>query len=150
MLTTIRRYVRAFGLALRFTLRGEKPPLLQVRERYPQLAAWWEQTAQLTAAVERAAQAHHLDAETLKVHVDKRDISMATILATVKYHAEREYPYLLAHNDQYDQMTLQALNMNDRYWVMRLAESVDPPLKTRVEALSFHLEQLPIQNSQQV
>ena len=147
MLATVERYVRAFVVALRFTLRGEKPPLLQVRERYPQVAAWWEQTVKLISVVEGAAKANHLDAAALKVHVDKRDVSMATILATVKFHAEREYPYLLMRSDQFDQMTLQALNMNDRYLILRLAETVDASLKAPVDALSTHLEQIPLQNS---
>jgi hypothetical protein len=127
MLTTIRRYLCAFVIA--------------------QLAAWWEQTVKLIGVIERTAQANQVDAAALKVHVDKRDLSMATILATVKFHAEREYPYLLANHEQYDQMTIQALNLNDRYLILRLAESVNPPLKAPVDALSEHLQQPPLQIS---
>lgn len=139
----IRRYGRAFIVALRLTLRGEKPPLLQVRDRYPHLAAWWDQTAALVSAVERAAAASGIDPEQVKIHADKRDVAMATILRTVRYHAEHEYPYLFAHNDQYDSLMLQAINLNDRYLVMRLSEAVDAPVKPALEALAAHLLALP-------
>ena len=52
MFANVRRYVRAFVLALRFTLRGEKPPLLKLREAHPQLAAWWTQTIRLISTIE--------------------------------------------------------------------------------------------------
>ena len=78
-----------------------------------------------SAAVERAAAAQSLDTASLIIHADKRDVSMKTILATVKYHAEREYPYLIVQNDQYSPMTLQAINLNDRYLIMQLAKSVE-------------------------
>ena len=143
MIAAIRRYVRAFVLALQFTVRGEKPPLLQAREAHPQFAQWWAQTIRLVEAVERAAAANHVNAQTLTIHVDKRDVRMATILAGVKYHARSEYPYLLVHGDPYERMTVQALNLNDRYLVVRLAEALDAPVKTAVEALSAHLEALP-------
>lgn len=144
MIRMIRRYGRAFRLALRFTLRGEQPPLLQVRDQHPQLAAWWDQTSALVAAVESAAAAHGLDPAALRVHADKRQVSMATILATVKYHAESEYPYLLAQGEQYAIITLQATNLNDRYLVLKLAEAVDEPLKAPVEALNSHLATPPL------
>jgi len=139
MILTIRRYVRAFVVALQFTLRGEKPPLLQVRERQPELVAWWERTITLVDAVEQAAAAQGLDQAKIIVHADKRDVSMKTILATVKYHAEREYPYLIVQNDQYSPMTLQAINLNDRYLVMQLANRIEVPIKTSIETLSDHL-----------
>ena len=143
MISTIRRYVRAFVVALRFTLRGEKPPLLQVRERQPQLVAWWERTLELIGEIERAAAAQGIDSAGLTVHVDKRDLSMKTILATVKYHAEREYPYLAVQNDQFSPMTLQAINLNDRYLIMQLEKRVEGHTKTIIETLSAHLGNLP-------
>ena len=143
MVAMMKRYIRAFVLALRFTLRGEQPPLLQVRERQPELVAWWQRTIQLVSEVERAAAAQGVDGTKLMIHADKRDVSMKTILATVKYHAEREYPYLIVQNDQYSPMTLQALNLNDRYLIMKLVNEVDTSLKTVVEALNAHLGDLP-------
>ena len=137
-------------LALRFTLRGEKPPLLQVRDRQPDLVAWWERTLTLVAEIERAAAAQSLDTATLKIHADKRDVSMKTILATVKFHAEREYPYLIVQNDQYSPMTLQALNLNDRYLLMQLSKSISPSLIGRIKELNDHLGMLPAAEGSEV
>ena len=150
MIATMKRYLRAFVLALRFTLRGEQPPLLQVRERQPELVAWWECTLQLVGEVERAAAAQGVDGAKIMIHADKRDVSMNTILATVKYHAEREYPYLIVQNDQYSPMTLQAINLNDRYLIMKLVNAVDGNLKGSVEALNAHLGELPPSEPQEV
>lgn len=146
MLTTIRKYVRAFFTALRYTLRGEKPPLLRVRDQYPQLAAWWTQTSALVDAVERAADANGIDAaarKILMIHVDKRDISAATILASIRYHAEREYPYMLAQSGNFNSLTLQATNLNDQYLALRLGENMPERVKPAVNALAVHLQQLP-------
>lgn len=145
MLTSIRKYVKAFVVALRLTLRGEKPPLLRVRDEYPDLAAWWSETVVLVKAIERAADANGLDAAArakFTVHVDSRDVSMATILSTIRYHAEHEYPFLMAHNDEFNPVTLQAININDRFLILRLNETVAETLKPSVKALSDHLEKL--------
>ncbi len=146
MIANIRRYGRAFLVALRLTLRGEKPPLLHVRDQHPQLAGWWDQTIRLVEAVESAAAANSVDAAALTVHADRRSVSMATILAAIKYHAEREYPYLLAQNSQYAAITIQATNLNDRHLALLLLDIVDERLKAQVEALNAHLAVPPIDN----
>lgn len=145
MLQNIRRYARAFVLALRYTIRGEKPPLLQVHDQHPDLSAWWAQTIKLVSAVEAEAAATGIDPAAVKLHIDKRDISMKTILATVRFHAERDYPYLLAHSDQFDAMTLHATNLNDRYLVLQLANNAPLSIKPAVDALNTHLASLPSQ-----
>jgi hypothetical protein len=144
MIQTIRRYARAFVLALRFTLRGEKPPLLKLREEQPDLAAWWRESVVLVEAIERAAVEHGVDPATVKLRVDRRDISMKTILATIRYHAERDYPYLIAHHDEHDQLALQSINLNDRYLVMQLGKHVQEVLKPAIEALGQHLAEPPL------
>lgn len=146
MIAKMKRYGRAFVLALRFTLRGEKPPILQVRDEHRQLAAWWDQTIKLVEAVERAAAANGINSATMTIHADRRDVSMATILSAVKFHAEREYPYLMAQNDPYAALTIQATNLNDRYLVMQLSKAVDARLQTPVEALAQHLAAVPSDN----
>ena len=143
LLSRIRRYLKALTLALRYTLRGDKPPLLKVRQQYPALSAWWDKTVHLVEAVERKASASQIDPAQFILHVDRRDISMATILQTVKYHAGREFPYLMAHDDPYGAITLQATNFNDRYLVQQLVQQIDEPLKGSVEALAQHLGNMP-------
>lgn len=144
MFANIRRYGKAFVVALRYTLRGEKPPLLAMRDERPELAAWWAQTIALVEAIERAAADNQTDTKTLTVRADRRDVSMATILGTIRFHAERDYPYLIAHNDQHDYLAMEALNLNDRYLVLQLANAVDDPLKTSVNALVEHLAEPPV------
>ena len=68
---------------------------------------------------------------------------MKTILAAVKYHAEREYPYLIVQNDPYSPMTLQAINLNDRYLITELMKKTDAKVKESIEILSNHLGALP-------
>lgn len=143
MIANLKRYSRAFFIALKFTLRGQKPPLLQVRDQHPQLAAWWDHTIVLTTALESAARAQGIDSVRLTIRADRRDVSMATILAAVRYHAESEYPYLLAQGDEYGSLTVQATNLNDRYLVMALENAIDERLKPSVHALSAHLALLP-------
>lgn len=146
LIATLRRYGRAFLLALRFTLRGEKPPVITARERAPQLTAWMDQTVVLANALESAAHAQGIDPAQLIVRVDRRDLSMATIVATIRFHAEREYPYLLVQNDEYAPLTVQATNLNDRYLIMQLARTADVRLKDSVNALAEHLSILPVNN----
>ena len=97
----------------------------------------------LVDAVEREAAAQNLDPAKLLIHADKRDVSMKTILAAVKYHAEREYPYLIVQNDPYSPMTLQAINLNDRYLITELMKKTDAKVKESIEILSNHLGALP-------
>jgi hypothetical protein len=139
----IRRYARAFLLALQYTLRGEKPPLLRVRDQYPVITAWLDQTVRLVEEIESAAAAAGVDAKTLIVRADRRNVSMETILAAVKFHAKREYPSLMVHGDEFSPLTVQATNLNDRFLVMQLTKALEPPLKSAVEALADHLAALP-------
>lgn len=148
LFSAAKRYLRALVLALRYTLRGEKPPLLHVRDQYPDLTAWWNETIRRVEAVEHYASDSGIDPAGLILHIDRRDISMATILQTVKYHAQREYPYLLAHGDPHSAITLHATNLNDRYLVQQLAQQVEASLKPSVEALGEHLGNMPGNSSQ--
>jgi hypothetical protein len=139
----LRRYARAFWIALKYTLRGEKPPLLRVRDQYPVITAWLDETVRRVAAVEQAAADEGVDSKTLTVRVDRRDVSMETILATVKFHAKREYPSLIVNADDHSPLTVHATNHNDRYLVLQLANALQPPLKDAVDALAAHLATLP-------
>ena len=142
------RYARAFFGALRMTLRGELPPALRVHQQYPELSAWWAGTIASVDAVIAAAEAHGVDKarrESLLLHSEKRDVSMATILGGVRFHAEREFPHLMRVNGNYNALAIYATNMNDRYLVLRLAQAdeLPAPVREAVEALATHLEQVP-------
>ena len=138
----IARYLRAFVGALRMTLRGETftPP-------YPELSAWAEKATQLVEAVYEAADTNDLPKskrETLILHLEKRDISMETILATVRHHSRQEYIRLMRDSTHHSQVAIYASNMNDRYRVAELGEKVGSvPVKVAISALSQHLDAIP-------
>lgn len=142
------QYIRAFFLALRMTLRGEKPE----KTAYMRLLEWLEAGPKQVQNVFTAADQEGLDENARKritVTVDGRTQSMQTILATVAYHTKQEYPHLLQNVDSHAITAIYATNMNDQYSVRRLAQldrlqgtHVQPAL----EALAQHLEQIPPSN----
>lgn len=147
-MNTVGRYVRAFFGALRLTIRGELPPGLRVHQQYPELSAWWAGTIAGVDAVIAAADAHGFDKarrESLVLHIEKRDVSMATILAGVRFHAEKEFPHLMRVEGNYNALAIYATNMNDRYLVLRLGQAEELPAAVReaVEGLAAHLENAP-------
>jgi hypothetical protein len=138
----IRRYLRAFVGALRMTLRGET-----ITPQYPELIGWIEETTRRVDAVYEAAEASGLckaEREALILHLDKRDISMETILATVRHHSTQEYRRLVRDSTQHTFVAIHASNLNDRYRVAALGEKVESlEVKVTINALSQHLEAIP-------
>jgi hypothetical protein len=139
------RYVRAFFVALRMTIRGEKPkpapdvPLIAWINRTPQLVAEIYDTAE-RKGLNRAAR------EKIVVRLDGRDMSMQTVLAAVEYHARQEYPYLLQNLTQHSVMAVYASNMNDQYHVMKLYDEQivrEPAVREAITRLSEHLNAIP-------
>lgn len=142
----IRRYLRAFIGALRLTLRGQTVPPLT--KRYPNLSAWWRGISERTNAVIAAADANGLPKsarEALVLRVEGRDMSMETILAAARYHAEQELPALMRREDDFSYLTLQAIVMNDRFLAQKLAQSaaLPAPVKAAAADLAAHFEALP-------
>ncbi|MFO7322806.1 MAG: hypothetical protein DIU68_013840 [Chloroflexota bacterium] len=119
------------------------------RGPYPRLSAWARQTRDLVRDVIVAANAVGIDEarrRALLLHIDHRDISMETILATIRYHAAEEYPYLLRHESSQNLLALHATNLNDRYFVLQLTRTEAlqvEPLISRLEALRSHLDNVP-------
>jgi hypothetical protein len=116
---------------------------------YPALSAWARRTRDLVSRVYVAANAAGFDQarrQALILHLDRRNISMETILAVVRYHAAQEYPYLLGQQSQQNILTVEALNLNDRYLVLRLSQDAAlqaEPLRARLAALREHLDRMP-------
>lgn len=139
------RYWAAFRQALRLTLRGQKPPALQ----HPQLLAWVRQLAALVDAVYVAADQTQLDRarrQALTLRLDGRVMSVETVLAAVRFHAYEEYPSLLRSGLPTNRLGIHASNMNDQYWISRLAELPElqsPPLAGALQRLAAHLNNLP-------
>lgn len=142
----LQRYWRAFVGALRMTLRGEVAQTMQ--ERYPHLSLWLRSTVKLTDAACAAADANGLPKaarEAFKLRIEGRDVSMETILATVRFHADQELPTLMRRPDDFNYVTLQATLMNDHFLVSRLAqaESLPADVRAAVNALTVHVQNLP-------
>lgn len=137
--------LRAFWLAVRFTLRGEKPPALQ----HPQLLAWVRRLAVLVEAVYMAAEQSQIDQtrrQAITLKLDGRLMSVETVLAAVRYHAGQEYPALLRSGLPFNRLGIHASNLNDYYWVSRLldvSELQTPAVQTALTRLAAHLSAMP-------
>lgn len=140
------RVLRAFILALKLTLRGEKLAPVAL----PSIVVWSRQLVEHVDAVDRAADAHGLDRaarQNLKLRLDGRMRNVEFVLATVRYHAAQEYPSLFQNGLSSRHLNaVYATNMNDQYWVIRLLELdalQSPPLRAALDQLRLHLENVP-------
>ncbi len=137
------RYIRAFFVALRMTLRGEKPPT----PRHTALLKWIDQAAGLLEDLYTLAESagmRRTEREQLVVRVDGRNTNMEMILNTLKYHLHEEYVDLLRHESRHILTAIYASNINDHYRLLRLAEQLaESPLLTHLSRLAAHLETIP-------
>ncbi len=140
----IGRFLRALFLAIKFTLQGKR-----VAPKYPALDVWAREAARRVDAVYRAAEANGLveaERNAILLHLDSRDISMETILASVKHHVAVEYVKLLLDSTPHTFVAIYASNLNDRYRVAALSEQVQQPaIQSALKDLSEHLESIPSQ-----
>ncbi len=140
----IARYLRAFVLALRLTLRGK-----QIEPKHPELAVWAREAGRRVDTVYRATDANGLNEAARKaliLHLEGRDISMETILASVRHHATQEYVKLLLDSTPHTFVAIYASNLNDRYRVAQLHDTIQqPPVKAALASLSEHLGEIPSQ-----
>lgn len=139
----IGRYFQAFIRALDLTLRKETPQTAQLRASHPHIANWCKETVHVLDVIERALVKQKIDPQKIMLRSDGRDQSMITILTTVRFHAQQEYPYLISGGDPYSLLTLQATNLNDRFLVDRLAQISPLTIQTDIKALSAHLAHPP-------
>lgn len=145
-MSTLQRYLRAFIGALRLTFSGQvipaPPPPSPIHEwvrQYARLAHTALQTAD-SAGWDRAVRLSR------KVRIDGRDLSLETLLTTLKFHAAEEYPSLLrAGLSNHVLNTLYATNTNDHYWLTRILQLPDlpPSLHAALTTLESHLTSVP-------
>jgi hypothetical protein len=137
------RYLRAFVIALRMTLRGEQPP----PPPHAELRAWMQEAVRLTNTVIQVADRSGLPGSARKqltFIIDRRQISMETILNGVRYHLTEEYPHVLQHDPVYALTAIYSSNLNDQFRVARLVENLDnPEIKAAVQQLSAWLVAIP-------
>jgi hypothetical protein len=140
----IARYLRAFVLALKLTLRGR-----QIAPKHPELDPWAREAARRVDIVYRTANVNGLNEAARKaliLHLDGRDISMETILASVWHHTTMEYVKLLLDSTPHTFVAIYASNLNDRYRVAQLRDAVQPSaVKAALAGLSDHLDSIPSQ-----
>lgn len=140
-MTKLSRYWRALIGAARMTIRGETPlpgAINRVAGRYPKTAAWLIETVALVEGAHRAA--GQIDLNTLVTRVNKREQSLETLLSAVRFHAEEEYPHLLANEPVYAFLAIQGANLNDQHAVNQfLAGEMPAALRLALEKLGEHL-----------
>ncbi|MBZ0303544.1 MAG: hypothetical protein K8J31_27645 [Anaerolineae bacterium] len=138
----IYRYLRAFVIALRMTLRGESlPPGPDAP-----LREWMAQGIARLDLIDQLAAQQQIDPQQVVLRIDRRDISMSTILRTVRFHLTEEYPIMLRAVSEYALAAVYSNNLDDHYRVTRLEEAAAlhaTPLQKAVAALSAHLEAIP-------
>jgi hypothetical protein len=139
------RYIRAFFRALMLTLRGQKPPSLEAEERYASLLAWGKTTLERLDAANAAIEQNKVEAKTIVMHIEGRDVTLSHALDVVRYHAAREYPHLIRSGDRHAVTAICALNLNDRFLIMRMGEydRFPAPVKTALDSLAEHLTNIP-------
>ena len=83
----------------------------------------------------------------VKLRLDGRPMSLETALMTLKFHAAEEYPSLVRQGTGHGvQNTLYATNMNDRYWISKMAEAPElqkTDLQKALSTLDQHLDNVP-------
>ncbi len=141
----LRRYLRAFVIAFKMTLRGEQPGAL----KYAAFVDWTRQAVLLVDAVYAAADSGGMSESlrrTIRLRLDGRDMNMETILAALRHHFTQEYPYLLRHDIAHNLTAIYASNMNDQYWLARLRDAEplqDSPVRAAAAVLIAHLDAIP-------
>jgi hypothetical protein len=139
---TIYRYLRAFVIALRLTLRGQTmtpPPPTP-------LHLWIQQGLERLDTIERVSAKTRIDPDSVRLIIDRRETRMSTLLNIVRYHFTDEYPLLLRQVSDRSLILLQATNLDDHHRMRRLADTpalADTPVKQAVAALAEHLESIP-------
>jgi hypothetical protein len=136
------RYVQAFWKALLMTARGQKVP----PPAYPDLAAWAQQTVALLDELDAAFAQSQVQPDQVTVRLDGRDMSAQKALSVVRFHAAEEIRSLARVYGHYNLLAIQATNMNDRYWVSRMAEQPAlsaAPVQGVFQRLIEHLDSIP-------
>ncbi len=141
----MRRFLRAFALALWLTLRGKSPS----PARFRPLERWIADGLHLLKRVMDEAAAEGMGGarrETLRLKLDGRPTSLESALGMARHNLDFEYPRLLRLDDPHALTVLQSSNLNDQYRIARFAESdliESPALKRSLSDLAAHLANMP-------
>jgi hypothetical protein len=122
------------------TIRRETPPgaIERISKRYPKTAAWLIETAALVEGANRSA--GQTDLNMLVTRVNRREMALSTVLNGVRFHAQEEYPHLLANEPAYAFLAIQGANLNDQHALNQfLAGEMPAALRLALEKLGEHL-----------
>jgi len=144
------RVVRAFFKAAGLTLRGQTATIAvgdPVRQQFPALTTWCETTVAGVEAVYAALRGAGWAAArtgSLTLRLEGRAVTLTTALETIRFHAAREIPHVLAVEGSHAQLVVQALALNDHYLAQQFS-TADLPAAARaaLAALADHLAALP-------
>lgn len=137
------KIIRAFLKALWLTATGQRVTASPMQA----LRAWAAKAAELATAALETGDASGFDGTAraaLTLSVEGRRISVETVLQTVRFHAEREYPHILDRNNSGDTAAIYASNINDRFLTSRVFDALEAgPFREAVGQLFSHLEAIP-------
>lgn len=132
------RFIRAFFIALRLTLRGEAAPV----SPHQPLLDWIEAGAkQAGQAVSRARIIPDLWRMTIRI--EGREQSVETILKTVQFHMETEYPYMMQRFTNQSVTAIHGTNMNDQFALSKLLGASAEHDTHAIQRLADHLNAIP-------
>ena len=132
------RLIRAVVVALKMTLRGETPPV----SPYQPLLDWIEAGASLAQkAINKTRSQPEVWQMTLEI--ERRQPSIATILQTIHYHMETEYPYLMQHFTSQSLTAIYATNINDQFAIGKLLQGTPTKSSKLIQQLAEHLDNIP-------
>jgi len=131
------RYVRAFFTALRITLAGDAP-------QPTPLEHWITDAQRQLDALTKLADQHNIEPQQVMAEIDRRTMSMATIVDIVRFHLTEEYPIMLRHQTSDSLNYIYATNLDDHFRLTRLEAALSTtPLQAAITRLSDHLEAIP-------
>lgn len=136
------RFMRAFGEALRLTLRGETP----APAHFQPLAQWSAAGLRKLDAARAAAEADGLDLTQIALKLDGRPTSLERTLQMLRHNLTNEYPRLMRLDDPFSMLVVQSSNMNDQYRLSQfLAQDAvqSKALRRALQELEAHLRELP-------
>ncbi len=133
-----RLLLRALGLALWRTLRGDVPPK-------DDFADWLHTARQQLAALEGQVARADMAPEALRLRIDRREMSLQLILAGLRFHLDEEFPQLRRRFGDECLTVLHATSFDDSFRLQKLAElsQLPPALQESLQALAQHLLQPP-------
>ena len=139
------RYIRAFWQALILTIRGKT-----ISSPKTEFDQWCQKSTKLLEQVEQSLiDQVEQPTEGVELKIDGRTTTAKVVLDILKHNLSEEYPRLLALQDEYQNLVIQATNVDDQHRIQKLQEVAvfqNPNIQTKLKELVAHLDKMPIQH----